>query len=229
MFDPLMFAEFNVLVDRMAKNDDLRIVVFESADSDYFMNHHDVVHRLAVPDVAGAQAFFYTWPYFVEKLIHLPALSVANVRGRARAQGFEFALACDMRFASKEKALFSLVETAGGSIPGGGGIEWLVRLCGRSRALEIVCSAEDYGADIGEIYGFVNRSIPDAKLDSLVENFAMRLAGLDNKILAACKKTINERSNLPSLGDLPASNHQLYEVDYNWTKPEGAFEKAMAA
>lgn len=229
MFDPLMFAELNVLLDKMAQSPELKIVVFESGDSDYFMNHHDVVHRLEVPEVPGAQAFFYNWPYFVEKLIHLPVLSVAKVRGRARAQGFEFALACDMRFASREKALFSLVEAAGASIPGGGGIEWLVRLCGRSRALEIVCSAEDYGADIGEIYGFVNRSIPDAELDSFVDNFATRIAGFDKKILEACKKTINERSDLPSPGDLLASNHQLYEVDYNWPKPEGAFEKVMAA
>lgn len=132
-----------------------------------------------------------------------------------------------MRFASREKALFSLVEAAGGSIPGGG-IEWLVRLCGRSCALEIVCSAEDYGADIGEIYGFVNRSIPDAKLDAFVDDFATRIAGFDRKILEACKRTINERSDLPSLGDLLASNHQLYEVDYNWPKPKGAFEKVMA-
>lgn len=229
MFDPLMFAELNVLVEEMEKSPDLRIVVFESADPDFFMNHHDVVHRLEVPDVPGAKAFFYNWPYFEEKLVHLPVLSVAKVRGRARAQGFEFALACDIRFASRERALFSLVEAAGASIPGGGGIEWLVRLCGRSRALEIVCSAEDYDADTGELYGFVNRALPDAKLDAFVEAFATRIASFDKAILDACKKTINERAALPSLGELLASNHQLYEVDYQWPKPEGAFEKVMAA
>ena len=147
-----------------------------------------MVHRLEVPEVPGAQPFFYTWPYFVEKLVNVPVLSVAKVRGRARAQGFEFALACDMRFASREKALFSLVEAAGASIPGGGGIEWLTRLCGRSRTLEIVCSAEDYTADIGELYGFVNRALPDAELDSFVDAFATRIAGFDKNILAACKK-----------------------------------------
>lgn len=131
-------------------------------------------------------------------------------------------------FASREKALFSLVEAAGASIPGGG-IEWLVRLCGRAKALEIVCSAEDYGADLGEIYGFVNCAIPDASLDSFVDDFAMRIASFDRKVLAACKKTINERSDLPSLGELLASNHQLYEADYNWPKPEGAFEKVIPA
>ena len=156
-------------------------------------------------------------------------LSVAKVRGRARAQGFEFALACDMRFASRERALFSLVEAAGASIPGVGGIEWLVRLCGRARALEIVCSAEDYDADTGELYGFVNRSLPDAQLDAYVDAFATRIAGFDKKVLDACKRSVNERADLPPLGELLASNHQLYEVDYNWPKPEGAFERVMAA
>lgn len=103
------------------------------------------------------------------------------------------------------------------------------RLCGRSRTLEIVCSAEDYDASTGELYGFVNRSLPDAELDSFVDAFATRIAGFDKNILAACKKTINARSDLPTLGELLASNHQLYEVDYAWPKPEGAFEKVMAA
>lgn len=229
MFDPWMFAELNMLADRMAKDENLKIVVFESADPDFFMNHHDVVHRLEVPDVPGAQSFFFHWPYFVEKLVHLPVLSVAKVRGRARAQGFEFALACDMRFASREKALFSLVEAASSSIPGGGGIEWLTRLCGRARTMEIVCSADDYDADTGQLYGFVNRALPDAELDEYVDDFARRIAGFDKKIIAACKNSVNEASNIPSLGELLASNHQLYEVDYNWPKPEGAFEKIMAA
>lgn len=224
-----MFAELNVLMEKMEQSFDLRIVVFESADRDFFMNHHDVVHRLEVPDGPGAKPFFYSWPYFVEKLVNVPVLSVAKVRGRALAQGFEFALACDMRFASREKAFFSLVEAAGASIPGGGGIEWLTRLCGRSRTLEIVCSAEDYDADTGELYGFINRSLPDAELDSFVEAFATRIAAFDKNIVAACKRTINARSDIPTLGELLASTHQLYEVDYAWPKPEGASEKIMAA
>ena len=71
--------------------------------------------------------------------------------------------------------------------------------------------------------------MPDARLDAFVDAFATRIAGFDRKVLAACKKTVNERAGLPSLGELLASNHQLYEVDYNWPQPEGAFEQVMAA
>lgn len=229
MFTPVMFAELNVLAERMTEDQELKVVVFESSNPDFFMNHHDVPHRLEVPDLPGAAPFFYEWPRLVEKLAHAPVLSIAKVRGRARAQGFEFALACDMRFASKEKALFSLVEAAGESIPGGGGIEWLTRMSGRSRAIEIVCSANDYDAETAELYGFINRALPDSELNEFVDSLARRLASFNKDILGACKKTINERSNLPALGELLASNHQLFDVDYKRAHPEGMMERFIAA
>lgn len=229
MFTPVMLAELNTLAERLYKDKDLKIVVFESADQDFFMNHHDVPHRLEVPDLPNAAPFFYFWPFMVQKLINAPVLTVAKVRGRARAQGFEFALACDMRFAARKEALFSLVEAAGDSIPGGGGIEWLVRLCGRSRAMEIVCSAADYSGELGEIYGFVNRALPNDQLDEFVDAFARRIASFNKDILVACKKTVNDRSNLPQLGELLMSNHQLYDVDYLWPHPEGMMDKFIKA
>jgi len=58
-----------------------------------------------------------------------------------------------------------------GIIPGCGGIERLWRLVGRARALEIIAYGEDYDADTAERYGWVNRAVPDAELDALVERF----------------------------------------------------------
>lgn len=212
-FDPWMFAELNVLMNKMQKNSDLRVVVFESANEDFFMNHHDVEHRQIIPEMEGAAPFFYEWANFVEKLVNLHVLSIAKVRGRARAQGFEFALACDIIFASKEKAKFALIEVGGGSIPGGGGIEWLCNLCGRARALEIVLSADDYDADTGEIYGFVNRAIPDAELDNFVDKFARRLGQFPKKVFDLAKEIVNARSKIPSKGDFYMSNFILNSVD----------------
>lgn len=212
-FDPYMFAELNVLMSKMEKNSDLRVVVFESANEDFFMNHHDVEHRQIIPEQEGAAPFFYEWANWVERLVNLHVLSIAKVRGRARAQGFEFALACDIIFASKEKAKFALIEVGGGSIPGGGGIEWLCNLCGRARALEIVLSADDYDADTGELYGFVNRSIPDAELDEFVDKFARRLGKFPKKAFDLGKEMVNARSKLPSKADFYMSNFILNSVD----------------
>jgi enoyl-CoA hydratase/carnithine racemase len=228
LFDPQMFAELNVLMDNIEKSKELKVIVFESSDEDFFMNHHDVENRLTVPDQPGAMPFFGNWPKFVTRLAQSSVISIAKVRGRARAQGFEFALACDMRFASKERAKFALIEVGGSSIPGGGGVEWLSALVGRSRTLEIVCSADDFDADIGERYGFVNRSMPDAELDKYVEALAQRMARFEKRALETGKKMVNGRAGMPSEGDLWTSNHILQGVDL-WPEAQNAFGKMLDA
>ena len=228
LFDPQMFAELNVLMDDIERDQELKVVVFESGDDDFFMNHHDVENRLNVPDQPGAMPFFGNWPRFVTRLAQSSVISIAKVRGRARAQGFEFALACDMRFASKERAQFALIEVGGSSIPGGGGVEWLSALVGRSRTLEIVCSADDFDADLGERYGFVNRAIPDAELDGFVDALAERMGRFEKRALETGKKMVNGRAGVPSEGDLWTSNHILQGVDL-WPEAQNAFTKLLAA
>ncbi|SNC65244.1 Enoyl-CoA hydratase/carnithine racemase [Hymenobacter gelipurpurascens] len=228
LFDPPMFAELNVLMDRIEQDADLKVVVFESGDPDFFMNHHDVENRLTVPDQPGAMPFFGNWPKFVTRLAQSSVLSIAKVRGRARAQGFEFALACDMRFASRERAKFALIEVGGSSIPGGGGVEWLSALVGRSRTLEIVCSADDFDAETGERYGFVNRALPDADLDAYVDALAERLGRFEKRALETAKKMVNARAGVPSEGDLWLSNHILQGVDL-WPEAGKAFSKMLDA
>jgi enoyl-CoA hydratase/carnithine racemase len=224
LFDPKMFAELNVLMDNVEKDPDLKVVVFESGDDDFFMNHHDVENRTTVPDQPGAMPFFGNWPTFVTRLAKSSVISIAKVRGRARAQGFEFALACDMRFASRERAKFALIEVGGSSIPGGGGVEWLSALVGRSRTLEIVCSSEDFDADLGEKYGFVNRSIPDADLDGFVDALARRMSRFEKRALETGKKMVNDRAGTPSEATLWTSNHILQGVDL-WPEAQNAFGK----
>ena len=228
LFDPEMFAELNVLMDDIEQDKDLKVIVFESGDEDFFMNHHDVENRLKVPNQPGAMPFFGNWPKFVTRLAQSSVISIAKVRGRARAQGFEFALACDMRFASKERATFALIEVGGSSIPGGGGIEWLSALVGRSRTLEIVCSADDFDAEIGERYGFVNRAIPDAELDAFVNALAERMGRFEKRALETGKKMVNGRAGVPSEGDLWTSKHILQGVDL-WPEAATAFTKMLDA
>lgn len=228
LFDPSTFAELNVLMDDLENDNDLKVVVFESGDEDFFMNHHDVENRTTVPDQPGAMPFFGNWPRFVTRLAQSSVISIAKVRGRARAQGFEFALACDMRFASRERAQFALIEVGGSSIPGGGGVEWLSALVGRSRTLEIVCSAEDFGADLGERYGFVNRALPDAELDAFVDALATRMSRFEKRALETGKKMVNARAGVPSEGDLWTSNHILQGVDL-WPEAQNAFQHMLDA
>jgi len=76
---------------------------------------------------------------------------------------------------------------------------------GRSRALEIVLSGDDFDADIAERYGWVNRTLDDDKLDSFVDSLAGRLASFDRETMGAAKAQIN-RFGTPTATELQSSN-----------------------
>ena len=145
------------------------------------------------------------------RLSSTPVVSIAKVRGRTRGIGNEFVLACDMRFASRQNALFGNPEIGVGLIPGGGALEWLPRVVGRSRALEIVLSGDDFDADIAERYGWVNRTLDDNDIDSFVDALAGRLASFDREVLAAAKAQIN-RFGTPTAAELQSSNDMFFSI-----------------
>ncbi len=206
LYDPEMFAELRVLMDRIETDEELKVVVFDSENPDYFVAHYDLVRGEVIPDMPGA-AKFGEWPNFVTRLAQSRVVSIASLRGRARGHGSELALACDMRFASLEKAVLAQVEVSVGVVPGGGATEWLSALAGRSRALEIITGSDDFDAATAEKYGWVNRAIPDAELDAFVDNFARRVASFDKRALELAKKLVNSRAGVPSDAERWESNH----------------------
>jgi enoyl-CoA hydratase/carnithine racemase len=179
--------------------------VFQSANPDFFVAHLDVAKAVAEPGVLDL------WRDFVLRLSSAPVVSIAKIRGRTRGIGNEFVLACDMRFASRKSALFGNPEVGVGLVPGGGALEWLPRLVGRSRALEIVLSGDDFDADVAERYGWVNCTLDDDKLDAFVDALAARLASFGRETLAAAKAQIN-RFGRPTAGELQSSNDVIFPL-----------------
>jgi enoyl-CoA hydratase/carnithine racemase len=226
MYDPRMFAAFNQLMDRMDAADELRVVVFDSANPDYFIAHYDLEDE-DVPDVPGA-ADFTRWPVFVTRLAQSRVISVAKLRGRARGHGSEFALACDIRFASRERAVLAQVEVGCSVVPGGGATEWLSALAGRSRTLEIIAGANDFDAETAEKYGWINRAIPDADLDAFVDDFARRVAGFDKRPLELAKQLVNARAGVPLEADRWVSNHSFIGTT-TWPATQERIGHLMAA
>jgi enoyl-CoA hydratase/carnithine racemase len=139
------------------------------------------------------------------RLSRAPVVSIASIRGRATGVGSELALACDMRFASREKAILSQFEVGAGIVPGGGPMARLPRLIGRGRALEVLLGADDIPADLAELYGYVNRSLPDADLDAFVESLAVRISSFD-------KQAISETKRFADVASLPPD----YEIAPEW-------------
>ena len=205
MFVPTTIVELGALMTDLEADPSVKVVVFQSANPDFFVAHLDVAKAAARPEVLGL------WREFVLRIASAPVVSIAKVRGRARGIGNEFVLACDMRFASRQSALFGNPEVGVGLIPGGGALEWLPRLVGRSRALEFVLSADDFDADLAERYGWVNRTLDDDALDSFVDTLVRRLASFDRETLGAAKAQIN-RFGMPTPAELQSSNEMIFPM-----------------
>ena len=205
MFIPATIVELGALLTGLEADPSVKVVVFRSANPEFFIAHLDVARAAARPEVLGL------WREFVLRLSSAPVVSIAKIRGRTRGIGNEFVLACDMRFASRQTALFGNPELGVGLVPGGGALEWLPRLVGRSRALEFVLSADDFDADIAERYGWVNRTLDDDQLDSFVDTLVHRLASFDHETLAAAKAQVN-RFGVPSAAELQSSNDLFFPL-----------------
>jgi enoyl-CoA hydratase/carnithine racemase len=205
MFVPSTIVELGALMTELEADSSVKVVVFQSANPDFFIAHLDVAKAAERPETLDL------WRDIVLRLSSMPVVSIAKIRARTRGIGNEFVLACDMRFASRQSAVFGNPEVGVGLVPGGGAMEWLPRLVGRSRALEFVLSADDFDADIAERYGWVNRTLDDNELDSFVDTLVRRLASFDRETLSAAKKQIN-RFGVPTAAELQSSNDMIFPM-----------------
>lgn len=228
LVDAVMYEGLQKLLDKIAANPNLRVVVFESANPDFFLAHFSVadpVRNAALGKIAGPSGLMLYIDTFV-RLSKSPVVSIAKLRGRARGAGSEFALACDIRFASLENTVLGQIEVGTGLHPGGGGTQRLPRLVGRGRALEIILGADDFDGRTAELYGYVNRSLPDAELDAFVDNFARRIASFDQRPIAAAKELVNQYT-LPSSDNL-LDELQSFRQSLNWPETQERFKAAFA-
>ncbi|MEN3384817.1 MAG: hypothetical protein V7608_4861 [Hyphomicrobiales bacterium] len=202
IFGPETIPQLDAIVASIERDPDVKVVVFDSAVEGFFLTHYDFLAKLedstSLPAGAtGLQAL----PDIFARLSRAPVVSIASIRGRATGVGSELALACDMRFASREKAILSQWEVGAGLVPGGGPLARLPRLIGRGRALEVLLSADDIGGALAELYGYVNRALPDSELDGFVDALANRIASFDKQAISETKRLVNIAS-LPSDADI---------------------------
>jgi enoyl-CoA hydratase/carnithine racemase len=184
-------AELAELVGLIEQDRDLSVVVFDSANPDFYLAHYDTEHDPGGTAALGeGPAARHAWLDVLGRLSRAPVVSIASIRGRVHGAGSEFALACDLRFASREKALLGQFEIGTGGVPGRGPMARLSRLVGRGRALEILLVADDLDGPRAEQYGYVNRAIADDRLDDEVDEMASRLARLHHDAIARAKSSV---------------------------------------
>jgi len=205
MFVPATIMELGALMTDLDADPSVKVVVFQTGNPDFFIAHLDVAKAAERPEVLGL------WREFVLGISSSPVVSIAKIRGRTRGIGNEFVLACDMRFASRQNAQFGNPEVGVGLVPGGGALEWLPRLVGRSRALEFLLSGDDFDADIAERYGWVNRTLDDDGLDPFVDALVRRLVSFDREALGAVKAQVN-RFGTPTATELKSSTDLFFSA-----------------
>jgi enoyl-CoA hydratase/carnithine racemase len=198
IFGPEDTRQLSEIITAIETDEHLKVVVFDSAVEGFFITHYDFLASpeettSLPPGPTGLQAL----PDMLVRLSRAPVVSIASIRGRATGVGSELALARDMRFASREKAILSQWEVGAGLVPGGGPMARLPRLMGRGRALEVLLGADDIHGDVAELYGYVNRSLPDAELDAFVDTLANRIASFDKQAITDTKHLVNVASLPP--------------------------------
>src|SRR5256886_13719060 len=200
IFGPEMLPQVNEIITALETDEQVKVVVFDSAVQGFFLIHLDFLSRLDdLARLPPGPTGLHPWPEMLVRPSRTSVVSIALIRGRATGMGSELALACDMRFASREKAILSQFEVGAGLVPGGGPMARLSRLMGRGRALEVILSSDDVPGELAELYGYVNRSLPDADLDGFVGALATRIASFDKQTIMDTKRLVNVASLPPDI------------------------------
>ncbi len=204
--------ELAELVGLIEHDGDLNVVVFDSANPDFYLAHYDTEHdpgRTAALPVGPTG--MHAWLDLLVRLSRAPVVSIASIRGRVRGAGSEFVLACDLRFASRENSVMGQFEVGTGVVPGGGPMARLPRLVGRGRALEVLLVADDLDGPRAEQYGYVNRAIADDELDDEIETLASRLACFDHDAIARTKSYVDQVT-LPADSEFPPALADFFQM-----------------
>jgi enoyl-CoA hydratase/carnithine racemase len=200
LMGPEFVLQFRELMAAIESDDQLKVVVFESAVDGFFLNHSDFNAKLEeLTGIPAGPTGLEAWPDILVRLQRVPVVSIALIRGRATGNGSELALACDMSFASRENTRLSQWEVGVGLVAGGGPMARLPRLIGRNRAMEVLMGSDDISGDLAQAYGYVNRSLPDAELDGFVETLATRIASFDKWAISNTKRLVNAASATPEV------------------------------
>ena len=198
LLGPELVRDLVALIQQAEADDSVQVLVFKSADPDYFISHVDVTRIKEYREEAAKLTGEASIALLFRHLSTSRLVTIAQIEGRVRAAGSEFALACDMRFAARESAIFSQFEPVFGVLPGGGAAQHLARLMGRARALEVMLSAEDYDAELAERYGWINRALPADRLSDFVRSLAHRIASFPAAGHVAVKERVNAIALAPT-------------------------------
>ena len=205
---PPLYMDLVGFTSEVEQDESVKVVVFQSADPDFFIAHFDVEAILEFPiDTPAEKSLeFSDFHLMCERVRTMPKATIVKMAGRAGGGGNEFASSCDMRFGLKGKTVINQMEVALGILPGGTGTQRLPRLVGRGRAMEICLGSDDIDAETAAQWGYLNRVFDSAnELDGFVDSLSKRIACWPAEAIALCKASINN-------AEMPLSDGLLEEA-----------------
>lgn len=192
LLDRAMLIDLMTLTKALEVDRDTQVVIFRSANPDFFVAHYDLANEVGGKPMALPEGVASPLSALFTRISRLPQVTIGELQGRARGAGSEFLLALDMRFASLERGLLGQPEAAVGLLPGAGGTVRLAQMIGRGRALEVSLGCCDFNAEIAERYGWINRALPDQELQVFVDALARRIVSFPPSAIANVKAIVNQ-------------------------------------
>src|SRR5713226_1684692 len=157
IFDDQFTVALRDLLDRCEADPDVRVLLFHSADPDFLVMQVAPGTEVAAPDPYAAQAAL------LERVHRSRLVSIAAIDGAARGGGAELVSALDLRIGGP-RTVFAQFEVAIGLLPGWGAPARLPHLLGRSRALDVLLTCRDVGAEEALAMGWLDRLVPSDRV-----------------------------------------------------------------
>lgn len=195
-----LILELRQLLNDLSTDKKVKVIIFDSINPDFFIAHVDIniLEEQTILEELGKAApeGLNIFQAVGEMLREQPQTTIVKLKGIARGGGAEFVAAADMSFASLEKGKLSQCEALMGIIPGGGATQYLSSKMTRGRALEVILGADLFDAATAERYGWINRAIPDAEIDTFVDRLAQNIANLPEGVIETTKKVLSPIRNV---------------------------------
>ena len=194
LMTPDLYNELRNVCIELENDDSLSVVLFKSANPDFFIAHFDVEAILQFPidDEPRREAELNPFHQMCERVRTMDKVTIAQIEGRVGGGGSEFVSSMDMRFGVSGKTVVNQMEVPIGILPGGSGTQRLPRLMGTGRALEVILGGEDLDAETAEKWGYLNRTFQADQIEEWVESLAIRIAGFPVSAVRLAKAAVLE-------------------------------------
>jgi len=190
LLDGALLEGLRSLLDHLEGEPSVRVVIFRSADPDFFVMHGDAELLVALHPPLAPVVDANPAAATMQRLAVAPFVSIGLLDGAARGGGCELLCAMDVRFGT-ERAVIGQPEVAMGILPGAGGSTRWPRLVGWSRALDILLTCRDVDAAELLALGWLLAVGPPERMEGELAAFAGRIARMPAASVAAVKRVLN--------------------------------------